>query len=213
MKKKILGALAGLFLSSNLCAGSTGLAGSAGVDVDSLYAQGIAARNEKNMAEAKGIFTQVVEVSQGKHAHALHNLGMIAHNEGNFRGAQQFFTQAEAEGFLPSHNNLLRMMVAKKINATPSQRFLALCELNNYELPVPKKGFEFSVSGCNVATVGCVGGILSLHAENSLSNFGLFKGVDVVWVENPAGVKRLGDCSGVKLLIVGAQIMNYKGMN
>jgi len=171
--------------------------------IESLYKKGLIQRDAGDLVEAKGLFMQVVE-ADNKHTKAMHNLGSIHYKEKDFKNAADWFGKAAQLGFMASQRNLWRMIIAKEINAGKEERFLAVCDLMGYVLPVPRKNLRFNLSINEVFTNS---GSMECPSFNicgpKVVNSGTLV-ANVIWAELEDGFQNTGHVMA-KLIVSGTK--------
>jgi hypothetical protein len=130
----------------------------------------------------------------------LHNLGVIAHDKNSDEEARDYIVKSAALGLEASTRNLWKMQADEKIPASLKERFLAICDLNGYTLPVDRINFNFNCNVGNCANTGTmsIGG--ALYAK-TLNNSG-YLSFPIIWVGNEKKFFNTGQID-TKLLIVG----------
>ncbi len=148
---------------------------------------------------AKQLFLEVV-AEMPNHAKAFHNLGVLAHDKQAYEEAKDYFVKGADLGLKESSRNIWKMQMDEKISASPKERFLAICDLNNYTLPVDRETFNFNCNMGNCTNTGSmsIGG--ALYAK-TLKNSG-YLSFPIIWVENEKEFFNTGQID-TKLLIVG----------
>lgn len=170
--------------------------------VDALYEKGIALRNAANLSEAKECFQKVVTLSGHKHANAMHNVGVILYKEKDYKGAAAQFKAAAELKSMPSQRTLWRMIIAKEIESKIEERFLAICDLNGYLLPLETESLSFNFQTESFKNAGSMS-LPSIYSEELFDNTGTIT-ADIIWVENEMGLINLGTVK-TKLMIVGTK--------
>lgn len=170
--------------------------------IEEIYKEGLKLRDKKELSGAKNLFMQVVEQSERKHVKALHNVGMIFYQEKDFINAAKFFKEAGQLKFEPSQRNLWRMIIAKEIPSTDEERFLAVCDLNCYPLPIPREKLTFSITYDNLINTGTMF-MPFIHLLKTFNNTGFIR-ANIIWLEEESGLQSIGTIN-TNLFVVGTK--------
>jgi tetratricopeptide (TPR) repeat protein len=180
--------------------------------IDAIYKQAVLYRDgmgdvNQDPSKAKKLFKEVVKQNP-KHAGAHHNLGLIAYNLSQYVKAKASFKKAADLGFDASSKFIWRMIIAKEVQASDLERFLAICDFHGYPLPMRRESLEFDYQLITFKNSGHREMEGAMYTQE-FSNDG-YLSVPIIWVENPEKFKNTGKIV-TKLLVVGTQrIMDLK---
>lgn len=153
----------------------------------------------KDSAKAEALFKTIV-AENPDHAKAFHNLGLLAYNKGSYAEARDYFGKGENLGLKESSRNIWKMQINGKIPASLEERFLAICDLNGYALPVDRANFNFNCKMGKVENTGTMSLGGALYAK-TFNNSGYIS-FPIIWIENEKEYSNTGQIN-TKLLIVG----------
>lgn len=150
---------------------------------------------------AKQLFESVIQ-HDPKHARAIHNLGLIVQKASSYKEAQAHFQTAAKLGIETSQKAIWQMLIAREIEASIKDRFLAICDLHAYPLPLKRETIEFDYQLIAFKNNGHKEMEGAMFAQE-FYNAG-YLSAPIIWVENPDKFRNTGTIL-TKLLIVGTQ--------